>query len=189
MESVRNGVSVLGLLGILANNVDLPKLDAATVINPAKMEEFYKMKYFKKFKVRIARLESGSVFSQKKKKAVMQVASSADNTNTDFLEYSLGVSKKGDSLNPAFIKNAVQGFLGFKDTEEVEVLEVAGKAEEDGRIEPINLIEHALKDRLSVDSVRLHGDFARDERFEQLIATYNNHKAALRRVYKLKPLS
>ncbi|MFN4247555.1 MAG: DUF6731 family protein [Flavipsychrobacter sp.] len=183
MESVRGGTSVLGLCGLLGVNVNLPTIEPVIVINPAKMNEFFKMKSFLKFKVKIARVQNGNIFNQKRKKSIAQITQSADNTNTDTIEYALTVRKGSDSLSKSFIQHAVRDLLTFKDTGEVEVLEVAGKEEEDGRMETINLIEHALKDTIKVQKERLHGDFERDERFQLLIETYNKHKLLLRKVY------
>ena len=186
IESVRNGVSIGGFCKFLTKNFDLPPIEAAVVINPQDMQKLYSFTTISKFHVKIARLENGNIFKDKKK-SVSQITDSADNTNTDILEYKLGVRKRKDSLSLTKIKSMVIDFLKYKETEEVQKLDIIGKEEEDGSFELIDFIKQRLRDKITIEKERLISSFQIHEKYEQLTTVYRKHKKSLQ-VYKLKKI-
>jgi hypothetical protein len=186
IESVRNGVSIGSFCKFLIRNFDLPPIEAAVVINPSDLEKLYGFTSISKFHVKIARLENGNIFKDKKK-SVSQITESADNTNTDVLEYRLGVRKRKDSLSLTKIKSMVIDFLKYKETEEVQKLDIMGREGDDSASESIDFIKQRLRDRITIEKERLVSSFQIHDRYDQLTATYKKHKKSLQ-VYKLKKI-
>jgi hypothetical protein len=187
IESQRNGVSIGVLCSFLNHNFDVPKLDAGIVINPTEMANFLEMGSYNKFQVKMARLENGAIFNSKNR-AIGQIIHAADNTNTDTLEFSLTVKKKYDTLSLSKIRNFVNTFLKFKDSEEVTVLKVSGRSDEDAGSETIDFIQQRLKDNFTVEKVRLNSSFSVKEHYDKMIVAYNKHRGGLK-IYKLKKIA
>lgn len=186
IERPRGGVTVNALIKFLLFNIDLPKVEPAVVVNPVDLERFYRMNIITKFQVRIARVENGRILQGKGTKAVKQVAQSADDTRADKLEYSISApAKKGLSLEK--VRQMVSGFLKNNDDEEVEVLKVSGKVEEEGgSIHPIDFIQQRLRDKITVERKRLHGGFMVKEKQEQMHTVYGKHRQGLMGAYGKK---
>lgn len=185
IESVKNGVNVNVLCLLLQKNFDIPDIQASLVINPARLQEFYNMRVISKFQVKVARLEQGTIFNTKKNSSIGQIIHSADDTNTDLLEYTLGVRKKNKSLKRSKISTLIRSFLRYEETDEVKKLLVTGKEEEEGHSNSINFIEQRLTDFVFVKQERLIETFEVKERYEKLLDVYNKHKPSLQ-IYKVK---
>jgi hypothetical protein len=142
---------------------------------------------YNKFQVKMARLENGAIFNSKNR-AIGQIIHAADNTNTDTLEFSLTVKKKYDTLSLSKIRNFVNTFLKFKDSEEVTVLKVSGRSDEDAGSETIDFIQQRLKDNFTVEKVRLNSSFSVKEHYDKMIVAYNKHRGGLK-IYKLKKIA
>lgn len=184
IEVVRNGVGVGAFCKYFRQNLGLPLFDASVVINPADYEKFNNMTHIRTFEVKIARVENGSIFSTTgKSRAVGQIIDSADNTNTKALVYRLTAPRK-ESLKLNQIKNFVNGFLKFKDTEEVTALKVTGKEVDDDNAFPIDFIQQRLKDSMTVERERLIGNFDIQGKFGLMEQVYAKHRAGLLRTFK-----
>lgn len=180
IERPRNGVSITTFIKFLQYNFsELPKMDAATVINPADMKNFYKMDLLTRFQVRIARVENGRIFGGKGTRSVRQVAKSADKTRATMLDYTIGAPQR-IGLNFKKVRSMVEGFLGFNDDEEVQVLKVTGKVDgEVGPVYPIDFIEQRLRGKITIQRHRLQFSFQAEEKKQQLLTMYEGHRLGL----------
>lgn len=186
IESARNGVTINGFCAWVNTNFEIPLLDAALVIDPSQIEKVFSWNTIKKFSVKIAKLESGTIFKGKKK-SLGQIINSADDTNTGVLEYTIRADRgKGQSLALSKIRNWVRDFLTYKETDEVEQLIVVGQETEDSPREQIDLIKERLRDFISVRTERLNGSFQIDERQTLLTEKYKEHRKLLKVYKKMK---
>ena len=186
IESVRNGVSIGTFCSFLNKNFhNGDKVHPSLVINPAKISEFNNMTMITKFQVKIARIQSGTIFNSKKNTSIGQIIHSSDNTNTDTLDYALSVRKKSSSLNPSKIRNLVNSFLKYDDSKEVRKLIITGKEDEDSTSDTINFIDQKLEDFITVKKERLIESFDINDHYTKLLEVYSNHKSSLS-VYKVK---
>lgn len=187
IESVKNGVTVGGLCALLNRNFDLPMLDASLVINPSDMEKLNKMGTIKKFQVKIAKMESGTVFKGGKK-SLSQITASADNTNTDTLEYTITAGRrKGESLNVNKVLDWARGFFKYKDNKEVEKLVIVGKETDEDQSETIDLVKQRVKDFITIETQRLVGSFEASDRKGKLLEVYQMHRRGFE-IYRLKKI-
>lgn len=184
IESVKNGVNINTFCNFLHVNYDIATLQPAFVINPTELQKFYDMQFYKRFKVKIARIQNGNLL-RSRKRTIMQITNSADDTNTDYLEYGLSVRFKNETLSLAKIRNFVAEFLRYKETEEVVSLSVSGREDDDAGLENIDFIQEKLRDFIQVGTTRLISDFAINERYHMLVDAYKRHRRNLQ-VYKLK---
>ena len=185
LESVRGAVGASAFCSFFHNNIKLPKLEPSLVINPVNIQDFYKMKTITKFEVRIARLENGSIFRENKKKSFGQIIDSADETNTNVLEYKLSASRNG-SLTVDKIKDFVSDFLKVNDTEEVKTLKVTGKELDEDRLHPIDFIKQRLRESIVMEQQRLIGNFYIQDKYQKMEDAFNRHRQALINAYSLK---
>lgn len=192
IEHPRGGVTIGTFCKFLMVNLDIPKLDASVVINPVEMEKFLRMGVINRFHVRIAKVEDGDLLAGEGPKAVSQIIDSADQTNTDILEYKLSVRSakgKGNTLSLARVRKWVNTFVKYKDTNEVQVLKVTGKDEENEQTSAIDLIKQRLREWISVEKQRLNGSFMINEKHEMMVEVYNKHRDGLLNMYKRKKIS
>ncbi len=183
IESIRNGVGIGTLCTFLEKNFSLTnKIEAKFVINPSDLTRFYEMGSIKKFEVKIARIEGGSIFNQKKK-SINQITSAADQTNTDVLEYSLSVNRGHDTLSLSKIRDFVSNLLKFKGSEEVKTMKVTGKSFDSKSSDTIDFIQEKMVDSIIVERVRVVQSFKTEDHYDKLIEVYRKHKKSLQ-VYK-----
>lgn len=184
IESVQNGIGIHLLCSFLNRNFKIPRIEPSIVINPSKLQEFLSMTVVSKFQVRIAKLQSGTIFSTKKNTALGKIIHSADETNTDYVDYAL-TARRSSTLKKSRILMLLKSFLKYEDTQEVQKLVVTGKENEDAESDTINFIEQKLRDYITVERHRLISSFEINDRYEKLLEVYHNHKPSLN-VYKIK---
>jgi len=184
LESVKNGVGISTVCDFINLNYPNVSIQPALVIDPQKLQDFFNMTTISRFSVKIAKLESGSIFSNKTNTSLGQIIKSADKTNTDTIEYALTAHRK-NSLNKGRISGLVRSLLRYNDTEEVQKLLVVGKEDDEGRRESIDLIDQKLRDSIEVERVRLISTFPVDEHYLKMEQTYATHKPHLS-IYKTK---
>ncbi|TKK65422.1 hypothetical protein FC093_20135 [Ilyomonas limi] len=188
LESKKNGVSLQLFCNFFQHNYDLNKLETEIVIDPIEMQKLQRMSVVKKFKVKIAKVANGEIFSDGgKRQSFGQIIDSADGTNTDTLEYVLTASRlKSDSLNVNKIKQFIRELLIFRDTEEVTKLELTGKEDEDAASYPINFIGSRVRFQIEVERKRFSESFALQEKYSLLKESYNKIRPNLLKAYKYK---
>jgi hypothetical protein len=183
IESIKNGVGISTLCKFLEKNFNLTnKIEPNFVINPSDLARFLEMGSIKKFEVKIARIEGGSIFNQNKK-SINQITSAADHTNTDVLEYTLSVNRGNDTLSLSKIRGFVSSLLKFKGSEEVKTMKVTGKSMDSDINDTIDFIQEKMVDSIIVERVRVVESFKTEEHYGKLIEVYNKHKKSLQ-VYK-----
>lgn len=189
----KGGITSLQLCNYLSYCSKLPKCDVALIINPSEIQKFYKMHRITKFSVRVAQIESGSIFSNNKEQPlpIDQVIESADGTNADELHYEIKTSSRKtqkNSLDKSKIANFIKSFLGFKETEEVTELKVTGEyLDEEGsnRIVPLDLIKERLYDVFQIETDRHSSIFHIENKYQGLLRIYAKHRQSLLNVYKI----
>lgn len=184
IEAIPHGVTAHALCGFLMKNVDMPSIEPLIVINPVDMQRFMSMNVITDFQVKVAKIENGSIFSTPNQ-SVSKVMVSADDTNALVLDYSLHAKKKKQSLSLHVIKQMVQGFIGYKDTEEVQILKVTGSESEDDPSTMIDFIKQRMRDEIEVERHRLIGSFSISERFDLMDEVYARHRRNLLTSYKI----
>lgn len=190
LENPRNGVTIATLCKFFMFNIDIPKLDTSMVINPVEMEKFLRMNVISRFHVRIAKVEDGDLLAGDGPKSVSQIIDSADNTNTDVLEYKLtALKKKSGSLSLARVRKWVTSLMKYKNSKELQVLKITGKDEADEHVSAIDLIEQRLRESITVEKQRLNGSFLIKEKHDQMIDAYNKHRDGLLNLYKRRRLN
>lgn len=185
------GVSEKALCKYFKFNSDLPNLEAAVIINPGQVQQFYKMGTIFQFEARMAKVNDGGLFSEGKSSSIAQILDSADETNTDKLTYKIEISpqhkKENKSLNKGKISNFIDRFLRYKETEEVESLKVLGKIEGEERTVTLELIKERLHDYIEYDiEDRLIVSYKIHERYSKIEEVYARHRQSLLRTYKLE---
>ena len=182
IESTKNGVGISMLLGLISSNCGI-LIQPSLVINPSSLQEFYGMTIISKFQVKVAKIESGSIFKTKKNTSLGEIIHTTDDTNTDTLEYTLTKTKRKDSLKRGKISTLLRSLLKYDDEREVKKLIVMGKADEESGSETIDFIEHRLHDFIIVEKQRLISSFNPDEHYQKLLAVYQGHDLS---VYKVQ---
>lgn len=190
------GISSSMVLNYLSYVSPMPKAEASLLINPSELQKFYNMHVITKFSVKIAKVETGSIFQNNNTDnlSISQVTESADDTNTDELDYTLKVSKsknhENKSLNKSKIVNFVKEFLRFKETHEIKELKVTGEYndhEGNNRIVPLDLIEERLHDFIEIEKDNRNSTvFKIPEKYRLLELMYNRHKHSVITTYALK---
>jgi hypothetical protein len=184
LESTKNAVGPAAFAQFLRHNLEIPRFEMAVVINPTEMERFKGMTSIKAFEVRIARVESGTLYSSHKPRSIGQILDSAEDTNNNLLTYKL-TAARGRSLNISKIRSFVQVFRKDAVREEIKALKILGRDEEDGPAIPIDFIEQRLKDMISVEKKRLVSDFDIQDRYHKMETVYRKHMDAIRDTYCL----
>lgn len=182
IESTNNCVGISTFCALLKKNFNL-SVDPRLVIDPAKMSAFNKMGVITKFKVKIASLQHGDLLRTHKRSAVGQIIHSADDTNTDTLEYTLSVGKRKSALNRERIRGLVRVFSKY-DEEEIKTLIVTGKETDESDSNTIDFIQQKLRERITVDRPRINTTFNVDLHYTKLIEAYDRHPDLS--VYKVK---
>ncbi len=184
IESVKNGVGPITFVSFLRHNYSMPLFTPSIVINPKDIVNFYNMVTINKFHVKVARVEDGTIFKTKKK-SLGQIIKSADDTNTNMLEYKIQTGRKKKSLRLPKVRQWVKDFLDYKETEEVDILSVSGYDAEDHK-DVIDFIKQRLKDSYKIEKHRIVGSFTILERHNNLYDIYLKHGEMLKKAYKVK---
>ncbi len=185
IEKTVKGPTVHSLAKFLMSNLDIPHIYAELVINPADIAKVMEMKSITKFHVKVKKVENGTIFHDPdQRKAVAQLIKTADDTNTNLLEIKLSASKKKKSLIAGTIKEMVRGLLHYKDTDEVEVLEIYGSEDEESHPQLVDLIKQRLSEYYFVERQRLIGSFTIKERYSAMDQIYAKHRPGLMQAYK-----
>lgn len=167
-------------------NYNLPTISANLVIDPIDYKRLNKFNIIKKFSVKIARLQHGNLFSNKKPE-LQKLINIADSTNSGTIEYILTAKNpKDESLTLSFIKNAVRELLKYKKTEEVQVMEVTGKETEEEAADKINFITNRYRLTIEVERKRYNASFALKEKYEAMKNEYMKVRPELLKAYKPK---
>jgi hypothetical protein len=185
IQSVKNGVGIGTFCSLLNSNYEIPAVEPGIVIHPAKMKDFLAMGIITKFRVKIAKVQSGTIFKADRRTSLGQIISSSDHTNTDILEYSLSTRKRNESLAVKKIRSIVDSALKY-DNLEVKQLSVKGKEDEESDSDTINFIEQKLQDHMSIEKERLISSFQIAENYQKMVDVFEMHKKDLRDVYKIK---
>ena len=184
IEAIPHGVSAAAFCGLLTKNFDMPSIEPAVVINPVDMAKFMSMNVITDFQVKVAKVENGSIFTNPKH-SVAKVMDSADATDALVLDFKLHSKKKRSSLALQTIKQYVQGFNSYKDTDEVQVLKVTGSESEEDPSTIIDFIKQRMHDKIEVERQRLIGSFSITERFDLMDEVYARHRHDLLATYKI----
>ncbi|MCF8254881.1 MAG: hypothetical protein K9J84_09920 [Bacteroidia bacterium] len=182
VESVQNGASVKQLLTFLNRNINDFGIESYLVIKPEQFDHFLNMTLIKKVKVKVARMEHGTLFNNTKK-ALSQLTQLADDTNLDSVEVTFTKTQRKASLNLSKFKTMVQSLLSFKETGEAEEIIVTGTYDDFGNLRTIDLIEEKLTDYFDIEKTRLQGAFALKRRYDKLETVYLGHQKSLKKVY------
>ena len=187
IEKTVKGPTVHSLAKFLMNNLDIPRMHAELVINPADIAKVMEMNSITKFHVKVKKVENGTIFyDPDQRKSVAQLIRPADDTNTNLLEIKLSVSKKKESLSLGTIKEMIRGLLQYKETDEVEVLEIYGSEDEESHPQLVDLIKQRLSEYYFVERQRLIGSFTIKERFGAMDEKYAKHRPGLLKAYGIK---
>jgi len=142
------------------------------------------MTIIRKFTVKIAKLQYGTIFSSPKS-SIQKIIKAADNTNNSTIEYSITSPRlKNSSLTLGIIRQTVRDLLRFKDTEEVQKLEVTGKMGEDDANDIINFITNKYRITIEVERKRHSQSFALKEKYEAMENEYKAIRPELYKAYK-----
>lgn len=188
IESAKNCVGIGDFCVFFENNLSLPSLDAAVVINPTEISKLNNMKSIVSFDLKIARLRSASPFKDKNMK-LSQIVKAADNTNTDTLEVKMSVGYfRSESLDKNTIIGYVKEALRFKTKEnkDVKKLIVSGRSSDGGGAIPIDLIKERLHETIKVELVRQNTIGGATERYRNIYSAYVTHKKNLHEAYAIK---
>lgn len=185
IEGGTNCISAATFCSFVMNNVDIPGIESAIVLNPIDIQKFMRMNFISSFKVKAAKIENGTLFNTPKD-SFKQVIDSADDTNTEYLEYKLTSVKKGNSLAPAKIKKWAQDLITYKDTKEIVELQVTGTETEDEHPLMIDFIKQRMRESISVERQRQIGSFYLKERFDKIDAAFSKHRQALLDIYRIQ---
>lgn len=186
LEVNKNGVGISTFCGYINQNFPTISIQPALVIDPQKLQDFYNMTTISKLSVKIAKLENGSIFNNRGKSSLGQIIRSADNTNTDTLEYALS-ARGGKSLNRGKISGLIRSLMRYDDDREVQKLLVVGKEDDEAPREAIDLIDQKLQDSITVQRVRLISNFPVEEHYTKLEKVYAAHRPSLK-IYKIKAM-
>ena len=185
-EVKQSGVNLGVFCSFYEKNFNISPIETAIVPNPTDIKRYNKFTIIKKFVVKIARVQNGAIFSAKKPE-VQKLINVADATNSGEIEYTLTAQRKGDSsLSIAFIKNAIKQLLKFTDSQEVEVLQVTGKEDEDAQSDAIDFIKNRFRINIEVESKRYMSSFLLNEKYDAMKTEYMKIRAELLKLYKPK---
>lgn len=184
IESIPNGVTAHAFCGFLSKNLDMPGIEPLVVINPVDMQKFMNMTVITDFQVKVAKIENGSVFTNPNN-GVAKIMDSADDTDALVLDFKLHAKKNRHTLALHAIKQYVQGFISYKDTEEVQVLKVTGSETDEDPSTMIDFIKQRMHDKIEVERQRLIGTFSISERFDLMDEVFARHRQGLLTSYKI----
>lgn len=185
-ESKKNGVTLNSFLGFFQLNYNLNPIESEIVIDPIELERLNRMGLIKKFQVKIAKVVNGSIFNSNKS-SFKQIINSADDTNTNVLEYTLTADRgNGNGLSINKIKQIVKDLLAYKETDEVEKLIITGKETDESATDVIDFIANRVRISIKVERKRLSSDFALSDKYFYVTEQYLKIQPHLLVAYKMK---
>jgi len=186
-ESKMTGVTLNAFCRFFELNYNLPEIQTEFVLDPQDIERMSRMDTIKKFHVKIAKNETGDIFGSKKV-GFGQIIDSADDTNSNELEYTIKASRLRDSsLNRTKITNFVRAFSKHIQTEEVTKLEVTGREIEDNASRVIDFVANRVRIKIQVEKQRFSSSFALEEKYTMMQREYNLIRSRLLKGYRRKP--
>lgn len=182
------GVSHTALCNYLSYSLGLPSIEAALLLNPSQIEQFYKMKTVFSFEVKVANINSAS-YLDTNSMSTRQILHAADGTNTDSLTYKIEIDpsnrSSGKSLNNGFLINAVQGLLTYGETKkDVQTIKIKGTVDDEESITVLDLINDRLNDTIeySVEE-RIIKSYNLEQRYQQIEEKYLKRRDEILKVY------
>lgn len=149
------------------------------------MKKLLSMEVVKKISVKVAKIQNGTLFSSTKTPTFKKMRQTADDTNFTTMEYTLqaGRSKKS-TLVPKVIQKTVKELLRFIDTDEVKVLKVTGKLDEDDTAGTIDFITNRIKITIEVERTRFNQSFSIEDKYSAMETQYQKIRPEIHKVYK-----
>jgi hypothetical protein len=183
-ESKQHGVSLGSFCHFFERNYSMPPIETNFVLNPAELIKLNKMVIIKSFSVKIAKVVNGAIFNNEKA-SYGQIIKSADDTNTDTLEYTIKAGNS-DTLSLTKIKQMARDLFKFRESDEVEKLVISGKESDEKAQETINFVTNRVKITIKVERKRFSSSFALKEKYYLMEEEFNKVRPSLLKAYKLK---
>lgn len=184
-ERKLNGVSFKSFCRFYEYNFPIENIDANIIVDPIEMKKLLSMEVVKKISVKVAKIQNGTLFSSTKTPTFKKMRQAADDTNFTTMEYTLqaGRSKKS-TLVPKVIQKTVKELLRFIDTDEVKVLKVTGKLDEDDTAGTIDFITNRIKITIEVERTRFNQSFSIEDKYSAMETQYQKIRPEIHKVYK-----
>lgn len=181
-ESNKNGVSFGSFCDYLSYCFGVTII-SELVLNPADLERLQGWTQVTKFHVKVARLQNGTILDANKK-AVRDVVQLASDTDANILETKITIGRSRlESLRKGRIIELVKSFIPYKDTEEVQFLEVSGR-EGDESVRPIDFIKNRIRLKIYVEKKRFTVSFSIKDKYDEMNIEYLKIRHTLIKAYK-----
>lgn len=181
-ESSQKGTSINGFIRFLEKNNPEIKISSSIVLNPEDLEKVRRLTKLKRFRVKIAKVQSGGVFGSKRT-AVSTIAILGDRSNTETLELDLSMSFSKDSLDKDEILPMITDLAEIGLDGGVQSLYIKGEDPEDeGRMAELELIKNRVV--LKIRMIRPRFDTNTSEKIGRLYDEYQKIKPKLDQAYR-----
>jgi hypothetical protein len=185
IERIQNGVTTERLFEYFKRCHKLPdKIRFVNVYDPKILENYKSMKSIKSFKIKIAKVTNGNIFSTQDK-SISQVVSASTDTNADELIIELKSKGKGNQLTLSKIQSLVKNLLGFNSDglKQVEKLEFIAKDGNNINIKPFDLISEIMGRKIIVEYTRHVNELAIKSRIFELEKLFLEERDGLLSAY------
>lgn len=180
-ESNKNGVSINNFINYYGINLKPDTLSHEIVIDPGDISKLENFKVIKKFRVKVAKIQNGAVFADKKS-SFYSIGKAADISNSNYLDYTISAERKS-SLKLGIIKNYVKELLQKNTDEEIQTLEISGVDEEENS-DVLNLIANKVTIEIQITKKRFNSTFTSGEKYDAVYKAYQKIKGDLYKAYK-----
>jgi hypothetical protein len=185
-ERRQNGVSFNSFCKFYESNYPIKYIEADIIVDPIDMKRLLSMEVIKKISVKVAKIQNGTLFSSTKTPTFKKMRQAADDTNFTTMEYTLKAGRsKSSSLVPKVIQKLVKELFRFTETEEVSVLSVTGKLDEDDQSNTIDFVTNRIKISIEVERARFNQAFSISEKYEAMEAEYQKIRPEVHKIYKI----
>lgn len=183
-ESRQMGVTLSSFCKFFEKNYQTAPIETEFVLDPQELAKLDKLTLIRKFSVKIAKVENGSIFHNKKS-SFERIIKSADNTNTNTLEYTI-TADRGEGLTLNKVKQMTKDLFQYKGSDEVKKLEITGKETEEQAAEVINFVTNQVRVSIKVARERFSQSFTLKEKYALVEDEYMKSRPHLLLAYKLK---